>query len=101
MSEIWLWVIFNALTLAMIGIDLGIVHRKAHVVKAKEAAIWSAIWTVAAFLINIGVLYLLGRQRALEFFTGYLIERSLSIDNIFVFVLVFAYFKVPAEYQHL
>jgi tellurite resistance protein TerC len=84
----------------MLAVDLGVVHRRAHTVRLKEALIWSGIWIALALLFALGVYFWYGPQPALEFLTGYLIEKSLSVDNIFVFVLIFSYFKVPALYQH-
>ena len=94
------WIVFNAFVLAMLALDLGVFHRKAHAVKVKEALIWSAVWIALALAYNAFVYWWRGPQAALEFFTGYLIEKSLSVDNIFVFVLVFSFFQVPAELQH-
>jgi tellurite resistance protein TerC len=99
-SNIWLWVGFNAFILALLAIDLGIFHRKAHVVSVREAAIWSVVWVTLSLIFNYGVYHYLGHERGLEFLTGYLIEKALSVDNIFVFVLLFSYFRVPAKYQH-
>jgi tellurite resistance protein TerC len=96
---IWKWVIFNAFVLVMLALDLGVFNRKAHVVKLREALIWTAVWISLALGYNAFIYAQLGPQPALEFFTGYLIEKSLSIDNIFVFVLLFSFFKVPAEHQ--
>jgi tellurite resistance protein TerC len=100
MDQIWLWVGFNVFVLLLLALDLGVFHRKAHEVSAKEAAGWSVAWVALALLFNYGVYHFMGRQPALEFLTGYLIEKALSVDNIFVFVLVFSYFKVPSKYQH-
>jgi tellurite resistance protein TerC len=100
MSEVWLWVGFNVFVLLMLAVDLGIFHRKAHAVTVKEAAGWSVVWVTLALLFNYGIYHFLGRQAGLEFLTGYLIEKALSVDNIFVFVLLFAYFDVPPKYQH-
>ena len=94
------WIFFNAFVLAMLALDLGVFHRKAHAVKVKEALIWSAVWIALALCYNAFVYWWRGPQAALEFFTGYLIEKSLSVDNIFVFVLVFSFFQVPDELQH-
>ncbi len=91
--------IFNALVVVMIALDLGVFNRKAHVVKVKEALIWSAVWVSLALGYNAYIYFQMGPRPALEFFTGYLIEKSLSIDNIFVFVLLFSFFKVPEQYQ--
>ena len=99
-SQVWMWVAFNVFVLAMLAVDLGVVHRRAHEVTLKEALVWSGIWVALALLFALGVYFWDGSQPALEFLTGYLIEKSLSVDNIFVFVLIFSYFKVPARYQH-
>lgn len=100
MDSVWLWIGFNAFVLAMLTLDLGVFHRHAHQVSMREAAAWSVVWIALAMVFNAGIWYLQGTGPALEFLTGYLIEKALSVDNIFVFVLVFSYFKVPAEYQH-
>lgn len=96
----WLWVGFNLFILAMLALDLGIFHRKAHVVSLKESIAWTLVWVLLALLFNIGVWHYAGPQKALEFFTGYVIEKSLSIDNVFVFAMLFSYFSVPAQFQH-
>jgi tellurite resistance protein TerC len=95
-----LWIGFNLFVLAMLALDLGVFHRKAHIVSFKEAATWSAVWVGLALLFNLVVYFWRGPEVALQFFTGYLIEKSLSVDNIFVFVLIFSAFAVPASYQH-
>ncbi len=100
MGAIWPWIGFNLFVLAMLAIDLGVFHRKAHSVSLKEASIWSIVWITLALLFNVGLYVLRGPEPALQFFTGWLIEKSLSVDNIFVFVLLFTYFRVPAAYQH-
>jgi len=99
-EQIWLWVGFNLFVLAMLALDLGVFHRKAHVVSLKESLTWTAVWVALALLFNAGVWHFSGSQKALEFFTGYLIEKSLSVDNVFVFALLFSYFAVPPKYQH-
>ncbi len=100
MSRTALFVAFNVGVLAMLAVDLGIFNKKAHTISVKEAAIWSTVW-ITLSLGFAGVIYQLhGQQSALEFMTGYLIEYSLSIDNIFVIVLIFAYFRIPDKYQH-
>ncbi len=99
-ATIWFWVAFNIFVLAMLALDLGVFHRHAHKVSVKEAAIWSAVWISLSLLFNLGVYWYAGRTVALEFLGGYLLEKSLSVDNIFVFVLIFSYFRVPAIYQH-
>jgi tellurite resistance protein TerC len=84
----------------MLALDLGVFHRQAHVIQIKESLVWSAIWVILALLFNLGIYFWRGSQTALEFLTGYLIERSLSVDNIFVFLLIFSYFRVSPLYQH-
>ena len=84
----------------LLALDLGVFHRKAHEVKIKEALVWSAVWICLALAFNLGIFFWRGKQVALEFLTGYLVEKSLSVDNIFVFLLIFSFFKVPSEYQH-
>ena len=95
-----LWAGFVVFVLAMLAIDLGLFHRTAHAVSLKEAGIWSAVWIALAAAFNVGVYLLFGPERALEFTAGYLLEKALAVDNIFVFVVVFATFAVPAVYQH-
>jgi tellurite resistance protein TerC len=99
-DQMWLWIGFNGFVLAMLALDLGVFHRKAHVVSFKESITWTAVWVGLALLFNGGVWHFYGSQKALEFLTGYLIEKSLSVDNVFVFALLFSYFAVPAKYQH-
>ncbi|MBU0507235.1 TerC family protein [bacterium] len=94
------WVIFNLFVVAMLALDLGVFHRKAHEVKMKEALLWSGFWILLSLLFNVFVYFWKGPGPALEFLTGYLIEKSLSVDNIFVFVMLFSYFRVPPQYQH-
>ena len=100
MEQLWLWVGFNAFVLAMLAVDLLVFHKEAHQVRAREAATWSLIWIALAVLFGAGVYQFRGREAGLEYFTGYLIEKALSIDNIFVFVLIFSFFRVPPRYQH-
>jgi len=95
-----LWAGFIAFVLAMLAVDLGVFHRKAHVVGAREALAWSGVWVGLALLFNLGVWHWFGAERGLEFLTGYLIEKSLSIDNVFVFVIIFGALGIPALYQH-
>jgi tellurite resistance protein TerC len=91
---------FLGAVFVMLMMDLGIFHRKAHVLSLKEATLWSIFWVVVSVLFNILILFWLGEEKALEFLTGYLLEKSLSADNIFVFAVLFSYFAVPAEYRH-
>jgi tellurite resistance protein TerC len=98
--SIWLWVGFGAFILLMLSIDLGLFNRKAHTITYKEAVIWSSIWVSLAMIFAGIVFWHQGSVSGLEFLTGYLIELSLSVDNLFVFLLIFSYFKVPAKFQH-
>jgi tellurite resistance protein TerC len=95
-----LWGGFLAFVIAMLAVDLGLFHRKAHEVSLKEAGAWSAVWVALAFAFNGAVYAWFGPERALEFTTGYLIEKALAVDNIFVFVVIFGAFAVPTLYQH-
>ena len=95
-----LWVGFLAFVAVMLALDLGLFHRKAHVVSLREAAAWSAVWIALAGVFALGVFQFYGAQRGLEFTTGYLIEKALSVDNIFVIVILFGAFGVPAHQQH-
>lgn len=97
---LWGWGLFNFFVLLMLALDLGVFHRKAHKVEMKEALTWSGVWIALAMLFNVWVYYQLGAQPALEFLTGYVVEKSLSVDNIFVFLMIFAYFQVPDAYKH-
>jgi tellurite resistance protein TerC len=99
-TNIWFWVGFVAFVLAMLALDLGVFNKRPHVVRPKEAATWTAVWVGLALLFAGGLAYFASPQTALTFLTGYLIEESLSIDNIFVIVLIFQYFAVPPQYQH-
>lgn len=96
----WLWIGFSVFILLMLSLDLGLLNRKAHTIKYREAATWSAVWVTLAMIFAGLVFWYQGSVRGLEFLTGYLIELSLSVDNLFVFLLIFSYFKVPARYQH-
>ena len=99
-ESLWPWIIFNAAVLGMLALDLGVFHRKAHEVKMKEALAWSAVWIALGLAFNAWIYYSRGAEAGLQFLTGYVIEKSLSVDNVFVFALIFAYFRVPALYQH-
>jgi len=106
----WFYVGFIVFVMAMLGLDLGVFHKESHKVGFKEATIWSLVWVSLALLFNAGLYYYtsikfpempgVAKQVGLEFLTGYVIEKSLSVDNIFVFVVVFSFFSVPAKYQH-
>ena len=99
-GTIWMWAGFLAFVLGMLALDLGVFHRKAHKVTVKEAAVWSVVWVVLALTFNALIWKGFGAERGMEFLSGYLIEKALSVDNIFVFVLIFAAFSVPDAYQH-
>jgi tellurite resistance protein TerC len=96
----WVWISFFVLVLSALFVDIGIVNRKSHAPSRRETIIWSIVWVSLAFAFNGFILWQFGPFKAKEFFTGYLIELSLSIDNLFVFLLIFGYFKVPKKYQH-
>ena len=96
----WLWIGFSLFIVTMLSLDLGLFNRKAHTIKYREAWIWSVVWVTLAMLFAGIVFYYLGTQPGFEFLTGYIIELSLSVDNLFVFLLIFSYFKVPAKFQH-
>jgi len=100
MSKTALFIAFNAGVLAVLAIDLGVFNKKAHAATVKEAASWSAVWIALSLGFAGVVLHFFGKQAALEFVTGYVIEYSLSVDNIFVIVLIFSYFRIPDKYQH-
>jgi tellurite resistance protein TerC len=97
---IWVWIGFTAFVLVLLCLDLTVFHRKAHVVRVREAAIWYVVWVSLAALFYVGVLLFLGVDKSTEFLTGYVIELSLSVDNVFVWLIIFSYFSVPLQYQH-
>ncbi len=99
-TDLVFWIFFNVFVLLMLALDLGIFNRKAHEISIKEAMIWTVVWISLAMCFNVLIYYWQGKVKALEFFTGYVIEKSLSVDNIFVFVLIFSYFKTPSIHQH-
>src|SRR6476660_9732185 len=99
-SSTWLWLGFSLFIFTMLSLDLGLFNRKAHTIRYREAWIWSGVWVTLALIFAAVVFHYQGSQRGLEFLTGYLIELSLSVDNLFVFILIFSFFKVPSKYQH-
>ncbi len=99
-DTIVLWASFNVFVLAMLALDLGVFHRKSHEVEIKEALIWTSVWITLAMFFNLFIYFYFDEETAVEFFTGYIIEKSLSIDNIFVIIMIFSYFSVPKAYQH-
>lgn len=100
MNSLWMWLGFNVFVLVLLALDLGVLHRKGKEVGIREALLLSLGYFVLALLFGAGVYHFLGANAGVEFFTGYLLEKSLSVDNIFVFVLIFSHFSAPAQYQH-
>jgi tellurite resistance protein TerC len=100
MLDVIPWVTFMAFVVTMLALDLGVFHRRAHVVSRREALLWSGVWIALAVAFNLGVYALMGADSGLEWTTGYLIEKSLSVDNVFLFILIFISFAVPPQYQH-
>lgn len=98
--ELLLWIVFNIFVIVLLVADLKIFHREAHEVSVKEALLWTAFWIALALLFNVGIYLWFGTEPALEYLTGYLIEKSLSMDNLFVFLMIFSYFGVAPRYQH-
>lgn len=96
----FVWTCFIGFVLVMLALDLGVFHRKSHEIKIKEALIWSAFWISLALAFNYGIYVFMGKEKAIEFLAGYVIEKSLSIDNLFVFIMLFTYFNVNTKYQH-
>ena len=94
------WIGFHIFVFLMLALDLGVFHKKAHEIRFKEAIAWTGVWIAFALLFNAGIYWWYGHDRALEFLTGYLVEKSLSVDNIFIFLVIFSYFRVPPKYQH-
>lgn len=98
--NVWVWVGFNVMVLIFLAVDLLVFHKEAHKVSVKEAGVWTMIWIVLALVFNVVLYFWRGQEAALQYLTGYLIEKSLSVDNLFVFAMIFSYFSVPQEYQH-
>ncbi len=99
-TDIRFWIFFNVFVLVMLALDLGIFNRKSHVFSVKEALTWTLVWVSLALVFNAIIYFWRGQQKALEFFTGYLVEKALSVDNIFVFIMIFSYFSIPPQFQH-
>ncbi|MGC1240079.1 MAG: TerC family protein [Chryseosolibacter sp.] len=95
-----LWTAFNVFVLGMLALDLGVFHKKTAEISVKDALIWTGIWITLAMAFNFFIYHYFGKEQAIEFFTGYIIEKSLSVDNIFVIIMIFSYFHVPPSYQH-
>src|SRR5262245_13862093 len=108
MPDTFWWLAFLGFVFVLLALDLGVFHRKAHEVSVREALTWSAVWISLALIFNAGIYFgwvggyapELRHRAAFEFFTGYIVEKSLSVDNVFVFALIFTYFHIPAKYQH-
>lgn len=98
--SVWHWIAFIFCVIFFLGLDLGVFHRRAHVVRFREALLWTSIWFCLAMLFAVWLKSALGQKESLQFVTGYLIELSLSMDNVFVIALIFSYFRIPSEYQH-
>jgi tellurite resistance protein TerC len=94
-----MWIVFNMLVAGMLYIDLAVAQKKSHAVGIKEAAIWSVVWIGVSLLFALGIHFYLSPERALEFLTGYVIEKSLSVDNMFVFIMIFSFFGIEPEHQ--
>jgi len=94
------WIGFVVFVIIMLVLDLFVFHKKDTIIKVKEALLWSVFWIGLAVVFNFGVYFLMGKVKALEFLTGYLIEESLSVDNLFVFIMIFGFFKIEPRYQH-
>jgi tellurite resistance protein TerC len=99
-TPIIFWILFNGFVIIMLALDLGVFHRKSHEVSVKEALIWTFVWIFLALIFNVIIYFWRGQQQALEYLTGYLVEKALSVDNIFVFIMIFTYFQIPTKYQH-
>ncbi len=99
-AQVSWWIGFHVFVLAMLALDLGVFHKKNHNVSVKESLIWTGVWVSLALIFNYGVYHYIGEREAYEFLTAYVLEKSLSVDNIFVMTLIFSYFKVESKYQH-
>lgn len=99
-ATLLLWTAFNVFVIGMLALDLGVFHRQSKEISIRSALIWTAVWITLAMAFNLFVYLYFGKQEAIEFFTGYVIEKSLSVDNIFVIIMIFSYFQVPSAYQH-
>ncbi len=100
MPTVIVWVLFNLFVIAMLLVDLKVFHREAHKITVKESMAWTMVWISLALLFDLGIYFWQGEQKALEFLTGYLVEKSLSVDNLFVFLMIFSYFGVDEKYRH-
>jgi len=99
-SDAWMWLGFNLAVVVLLFLDLKVFHRASRVIGVREALLWSGFWIGLSLLFNLGIYFWDGRETALKFFTAYVVEKSLSVDNLFVFLLIFSYFGVPDEYRH-
>ena len=99
-NQIYWWIGFHILVFAMLALDLGVFNKKDHDISVKESLIWTMVWITLAMIFNLGIYYFIGHQESSEFLTGYILEKSLSVDNIFVMTIIFGHFKVEKKYQH-
>ncbi|OIP81543.1 MAG: hypothetical protein AUK44_09735 [Porphyromonadaceae bacterium CG2_30_38_12] len=99
-ENVFFWAGFILFIFIMLALDLFVFHKKDTVVKVKEALLWSGFWIAIALIFNVGVYFYIGKQEAFDFFTAYLLEKSLSVDNLFVFLMIFSFFNIKSEYQH-
>jgi tellurite resistance protein TerC len=100
MTQVLRWVVFIVFIVGMLILDLKVLQKKDHDIRVKEALLWTLFWIVLSLMFNVGVYFYMGPDYALEFLTGYLIEKALSVDNIFVFIIIFSYFDIPTRFQH-
>lgn len=99
-GDTWMWIGFNVVIVVLLFLDLRVFHRRSHVIGVKESLLWTAFWIGLSLLFNLGIYFWKGSEMALQFLTAYVVEKSLSVDNLFVFLLIFTYFAVPSLYQH-
>ena len=99
-ESVYTWIGFIVFVLMMLALDLYVFNKKPHEIKIREALIWSAVWIGLALLFNYGIYIWMGKEKAMEFLTAYVVEKSLSVDNLFVFIMIFGFFNVKLEFQH-
>ena len=99
-GDTWMWIGFNVVIVVLLFLDLKVFHRRSHVISVKESLLWTAFWIGLSLLFNLGIYFWKDSETALQFLTAYVVEKSLSVDNLFVFLLIFTYFAVPSLYQH-
>ena len=99
-NQNWLWLVFGVVITTVLVLDLFVFNRQKHEIRIKEALLWTGLWICLALSFGVGIYFFRGQEASLKFFAGYLLEESLSVDNLFVFLLIFSYFRVPPQYQH-